>query len=129
MFNNILDRLNLSASNDDVDSRRSSERREMDSCIGIIDGKAYPIENWSEGGVLLQGDDRTFSVNDVKNITMKFKVADRVMDVSHMGRVLRKGRDKFVLQFSPLTDDVTHKFKQVVDDYVTQEFVSSQQPS
>lgn len=129
MLNNILDKLNLSASNDDVDSRRASERREMDSCIGIIDGKAYPIQNWSEGGVLLQGDDREFSVNDVKNITMKFKVADRVMDVSHMGRVLRKGRDKFVLQFSPLTEEVNHRFKQIIDDYVTQEFVASQQPS
>lgn len=127
MFENILDKLNISASNDDVDSRRSSERREMDQCIGIIDGKAYPIQNWSNGGVLLQGDDRTFAVNDIKNITMKFKVADRVMDVNHVGRVLRKGRDKFVLQFSPLTDEVSNRFKQVVDDYVTQEFIASQQ--
>ncbi len=127
MITNILDKLNISASNDDVDSRRSHERREMDQCIGIIEGKAYPIQNWSNGGVLLQGDDRVFSVNDVKNITMKFKIADRVVDVNHVGRILRKGRDKFVLQFSPLTDEVSHTFKQVVDDYVTQEFIASQQ--
>jgi hypothetical protein len=127
MLDNILDKLNLSASNDDVNSQRAHERRQMDSCIGVIDGKAYPIENWSNGGVLLHGDDRIFSIDDVKPITMKFKIADRVMDIAHMGRVLRKGRDKFVIQFSPLTQEVDRKFKQVVDDYVTQEFISSQQ--
>ena len=127
MLDNILDKLSLSASNDDVSSKRAHERRKMDSCIGVIDGKAYPIENWSNGGVLLHGDDRIFSIDDTKSITMKFKIADRVMDVSHMGRILRKGRDKFVLQFSPLTQEVDRKFKQVVDDYVTQEFISSQQ--
>lgn len=127
MLTDILSKLNLSASNDDVNSKRAHERRKMDSCIGVIDGKAYPIENWSNGGVLLHGDDRVFSIDDTKSITMKFKIADRVMDVSHMGRILRKGRDKFVLQFSPLTQEVDRKFKQVVDDYVTQEFISSQQ--
>jgi hypothetical protein len=127
MITNILDKLNITASNDDTDTRRAHERREMDQCIGIIDGKAYPIQNWSQGGVLLQGDDREFSVNDVKNITMKFKMSDRVVDVTHAGRILRKGRDKFVLQFSPLTDAVSHRFKQIIDDYVTQEFVASQQ--
>lgn len=127
MLADILDTLKISASNDDMDSRRTYERREMDSCVGIIDGKAYPIQNWSNGGVLLSGDDRNFSVNDVKTITMKFKMADRIMDVTHTGRVLRKSRDKFVLQFAPLTQDVNKRFKQVVDDYVTQEFANSQQ--
>ena len=126
MLTDILDTLKINASNDDADSRRAHERRQMDNCIGIIDGKAYPIENWSNGGVLIQGDDRTFTINDVKTITMKFKIADRVMDVTHIGRILRKGRDKFVLQFSDLTQDVDRKFKKVIDDYVTQEFANSQ---
>lgn len=127
MLNDILDSLKISASNDDFDSRRAHERRAMDSCVGIIDGKAYPIQNWSNGGVLLTGDDRAFSVNDTKTITMKFKLADKIMDVTHAGRVLRKGRDKFVLQFAPLTHDVNRKFKKIIDDYVTQEFANSQQ--
>ena len=126
MLTDILSTLKINASNDDIDSRREHERREMDSCIGIIDGKAYPIQNWSNGGVLLQGDDREFNINDTKSITMKFKLADRVMDVTHIGRILRKGRDKFVLQFSPLTQDVNRKFKMVVDDYVSQQFANSQ---
>lgn len=127
MLADILDTLKISASNDDMNSRRMHERREMDSCVGIIDGKAYPIQNWSNGGVLLTGDDRSFSVNDRKTITMKFKLADKIMDVTHTGQILRKARDKFVLQFAPLTQEVNKKFKQVVDDYVTQEFANSQQ--
>lgn len=127
ILSDILQGLKISASNDDADSRREHERREMDSCVGIIDGKAYPIQNWSTGGVLLTGDERTFSVDDVKTITIKFKMSDKVMDVTHSGRILRKSRDQFVLQFGPLTNDINKKFKQVVDDYVTQEFVTSQQ--
>lgn len=126
MLTDILDSLKVNASNDDVDSRRSHERREMDSCVGIIEGKAYPVQNWSEGGILLTGDERTFTVNDIKTVTMKFKLADRIMNVTHNGRILRKAKDKFVLQFSPLTQDVNRRFKQVVDDYNAQEFANSQ---
>lgn len=127
MLTDILETLRISASNDDLDSRRAHERREMDSCVGIIDGKAYPIQNWSNGGVLLSGDDRHFSVDDTKTITMKFKLADKIMDITHTGKILRKARDKFVLQFAPLTQDVNRKFQHVIDDYITQEFVNSQQ--
>lgn len=127
MFENLIDNLKMSASNDDLDSRRASERREMDSCVAVIDGKAYPVKNWSKGGILLNSDDRSFGVNDIKDVTMKFKLADRVMDVTHTGRILRKDKDQFVVQFNPLTQEVDKRFKMVVDDYVTQEFANSQQ--
>jgi len=126
MIRNILEGLKISASNDDFDSRRSHERREIDSCIGIVDGRSYPVENWSQGGILLHGDDRVFGVNDVKEITIKFKVADKVMNVSHKGRILRKGNGKFAIQFAPLTQEVDKQFQHVLDDYMAQEFANSQ---
>lgn len=126
MLSEILETLKMSASNDDTDTRRSNERREMDACVGIIDGKAYPIQNWSNGGVLLTGDDRHFSVDEEKDITMKFKLADRIMDVTHSGKILRKARDRFVIQFAPLSHDVERRFTQIVDDFVSQEFANSQ---
>lgn len=127
MLTDILDTLRINASNDDQDSRRVHERRKMDSCVGIIDGKAYPVQDWSKGGILLTGDDRNFTLNEAKTVTLKFKLADRVMDVLHSGKILRKSRDKFAIQFAPLTQEVERKFKQVVDDYVAQEFANSQQ--
>jgi hypothetical protein len=127
MFQQLINNLQLNASNDDYDSRRTHERREMDSCVAIIDGKAYPVKNWSKGGILVNADDRNFALNDVKDVTMKFKLADRVMDVRHNGRILRKDKDQFVIQFNPLTQDVDKSFTMVVDDYVSQEFANSQQ--
>jgi len=127
MFQQLINNLQINASNDDNDTRRSSERREMDSCVAIIDGKAYPVKNWSKGGILVNADDRGFALNDIKEVTMKFKLADRVMDVTHNGHILRKDKDQFAIQFNPLTQDVDKRFKMVVDDYVSQEFANSQQ--
>ena len=127
MIAKFLKSLNGSASNDDVDSRRVHERRDVDNCIGMIDGQLYPVKNWSNGGVLLSADARSFSINETKDITLKFKLSNRVVDVAHRGRVLRKNNDQVVIEFSPLTERVSYKFKQIVDDFVTQEFLHSQQ--
>ena len=126
MFTSILETLKSTASNDDQDARREYERREIDSCIGIIDGVSYPILDWSKGGVALSGDDKQFSVNATKTITLRFKLENRIVDVLHSGRILRKGRDKFVLQFAPLTQNIDRQFNHILDDYVAQQFANSQ---
>ncbi len=126
MLENILDGLKINASNDDFDSRRNHERRTMDSCVAVIDGKAYPIKDWSNGGVLLVGDDRVFSMHDTKEIILKFKLADRVIDVTHTGTILRKGNNEFALQFSPLTNSVGSQFRMVIDDANARAFADSQ---
>ena len=126
MIRDILNSLKISASNDDFDSRRSFQRREVDNCIAIVDGMSYPVENWSQGGILLHGDERTFAVNEVKDITIKFKVAEKIMNVSHKGRVLRKGSGRFALQFAPLTQEIDKQFQHVLDDHMAREFANSQ---
>lgn len=126
MLNTILESLKLKVSNDDQDARRAHERREADSCIGVIDGISYPVSNWSKGGVLLAGDDRQFSLNDIKTVKLRFKLRDRVVDILHSGRILRKGSHKFVIEFSPLTQNIDRQFNYVVDDYMSSEFANSQ---
>lgn len=126
MLNTILETLNLKASNDDQDTRRAFERHTSSSCIAIIDGVSYPIKDWSKGGLALVGDDRNFSVADLKEVTLRFKLADRVVDIQHKGYILRKGNNKFVLKFTPLTQNIERQFNHVVDDAVTQEFINSQ---
>ncbi len=127
MIAKFLKSLNGRASNDDVDSRRIHERRDVDNCIGMIDGQLYPIKNWSNGGVLITADAKNFSVNETKDVTLKFKLSNRIVDVAHRGRVLRKNDGQVVIEFAPLTERVSYKFKQIVDDFVTQEFMHSQQ--
>jgi hypothetical protein len=110
----------------DSESRRVSPRRSADNCVTVIDGKAYPVQNWSDGGMLIQADDRLFSVNAPVEMTMKFRLAGKILDIPHRGQIVRKTRDRLAIQFAPLSQDVSRKFKQVIDDYVTREFVESQ---
>lgn len=126
MLSAILKKMRSTVSNDDADNRRASPRRVMDQCVGVVDGKTFPIVDWSNGGVLLTGDGKTIGLEDAKDITLKFKLSDQVMAVKHRGRVIRKTKDKFAIRFEPLTRDITHQFQQVIDDYVTREFAGSQ---
>ena len=111
----------------EFDTRRKSPRREADNCITVINGKAYPVHNWSDGGLLVHADDRMFSLSAPVEVTMKFRLSGRIMDIAHRGRVVRKMRDRLAIQFEPLSRDVSNKFKQVIDDYVTREFAESSQ--
>lgn len=126
MLSSILDSLRISASNDDQHNLRAHPRRDVDSCVAMIDGKIFPVKNWSHGGALLSGMEHTIGENDEKEITLKFKLSDRVMNITHKARVLRKVHDKFAMQFAPLSKDIEKGFQMVVDDYVTQQFANSQ---
>lgn len=126
MLSAILNKMRSTVSNDDAANRRASPRRVMDQCVGVVDGKTYPIVDWSNGGVLMTGDGKTIGLDEAKDITLKFKLSDSVVAVKHTGKIIRKTKDKFAIRFEPLTRDVAHQFQQVIDDYVTREFAGSQ---
>ncbi|MEM6781022.1 MAG: PilZ domain-containing protein [Pseudomonadota bacterium] len=126
MIKKWIENLTFTPSNDDQDVRRKHARRSSESAIATIDGKSFGVENWSEGGVLLNGDDKTFGVDQTLNMIMKFKLDDRVLEVEQDGRIVRKNNNKFAVQFGPLTDKAVRGFKQVIDDAVTREFAESQ---
>lgn len=108
------------------ETRRKSPRRSADNCITVIDGRSYPVHNWSDGGLMIQADDKMFSLAAPIEVTMKFRLSGKIVDIAHRGKVVRKMRDKLAIQFEPLNRDIQRKFKQVVDDYVTREFAESQ---
>lgn len=101
--------------NDDTDNRRACPRRAADPCVGVVDGKAFPVLDWSHGGVLLTGDERLFTLGESKNIVLKFRLPDQIIDVRHTGRVVRKGRDKFALRFDPLPRAVTRQLQRIIN--------------
>lgn len=111
---------------DESKIRRLHPRRSCDSCVSLVNGKIYPVENWSHGGVLLNADDRLFGLNDEVDITMKFKLRGEVMDVPHKAKIIRKNANKIALQFYPISRKIQSAFQKVVDDYVAQQFVDSQ---
>ena len=118
--------MNAVKNQEDFESRRKSSRRNVDNFVYMIDGRAYPVYNWGNGGVMIHADDRLFSLNSKVDITLKFRLSDKILDIAHHGRVLRKMRDKVVVQFDAPTREIQNMFNKVVDDTVTREFVESQ---
>ncbi len=110
----------------DKASKRQYARRSGDHCVSVINGKIYPVENWSMGGFLISADDRLFGVEQEISVVMKFKLRDEILDVNHKAHVVRKSQHRVGLQFAPMPKKVKDGFKQVVDDFVAQSFVNSQ---
>jgi len=86
-----------------------------------------PVKNWSHGGALLSGLEQTIGENEEKEVTLKFKLSDQVMEITHKAKVLRKAHDRFAMKFAPLTSDLEKTMNAIVADAVTQEFANSQQ--
>ncbi len=126
MFGRLFSSLKADNSNEPHTARRKYTRRDCDRCVTVINGKTYPVENWSLGGVLLSADEREFGPEDEMDITLKFKLRDDIVDVPHAARVIRKSRNKIAFEFKPLTQQIRSNFQNVVDDYVASQFAASQ---
>lgn len=107
------------------ENRRSYPRRTMDQCIAEIDGLNYPIEDWSPGGVRIFCDSRTYQMGQVVTVTMKFRLQERILRVTHTGNIVRKGNDSIALLFQPATAEVRGQFQQVMDDFNVRELARS----
>lgn len=107
--------------------KRMHDRRAKDPCVSVIDGKTYPVENWSRGGILVFGDPHAFSFDSELDVTLRFKLrGETVIDLPHKARVVRKTFDRVALEFLPLTQAVKKGFQTVIDDFMTAEFAESQ---
>lgn len=106
-------------------NQRSTPRRKCDQCISEINGQNHPVEDWSMGGVKVFGDFRTHQVGQALPITMKFKLQDNIIGITHSAQIVRKLKDGVALQFTPLTRQTRQGFQKVIDDYNTREFAGS----
>ncbi len=113
--------------NDALDmSRREYPRRAADKCIGLVNGQAVPILDWSQGGVRVLGDSRTVRIGDDINVMLKFHLNDEMIDVNHRAKVVRKSAEFFAVKFAPLTNEIKNTFQQVIDSFNAEEFATSQ---
>ncbi len=119
--------MNKSSTADDLNTtRRRHNRRNCDKCIGFVKGSPCLVHNWSIGGALIESDDRIFSSDEEVDITLKFKLNDRIIDLAHRARVVRKANGRIAMKFVPLTQQVKNGFQKVIDHYVATEFANSQ---
>lgn len=126
MFGSLLAGLKADNTNEQFSTRRRFSRRSCDSSVVIINGQIYPVENWSMGGVAINGDTRGFGVNTTVDMIIKFKLSDHVIDLNHTARVVRKNEHRVAFEFEPLTTKVRKGFQTVIDDYVSSRFAESQ---
>lgn len=105
---------------------RQHSRRSGDKCVSMIDGKMYPIENWSEGGVLITADDRLFALGQDVTLDLKFKLRDDMISIHQSGEIVRKNDNKIAIKFHELDKTSLNAFQHVIDDFLTRNFVNSQ---
>lgn len=123
MFGNIVKKNN---DNGSFASRRAHERREADSCVAVIDGKMYPVKDWSYGGAQIIGDERLFGMDQEMEISLKFKLRDQILEATQKATVIRKSRSAIGVRFTELTHETRREFQKVLDDVMVNEFASSQ---
>ena len=126
MFEKLFSSLRADNNNEPHAARRKYTRRDCDKCVGEINGRTYPVENWSLGGILINSDERSFGVDETVDVNLKFKLRDEILQVPHRARVVRKARNKVAFQFDALPRTMRGQLQKVVDDYVTSEFANSQ---
>lgn len=126
MFTKVVKSSDILKSNSNAQAKRREARRSDDRCVSIINGQMHPVENWSSGGMLITADERIFSIGQDCEFTLKFKLRDKMMEVDHKAKIIRKSPGKIALQYLPLTKDTQTGFQKVVDDYVSQRFAESQ---
>jgi len=126
MFGKIVSALRRASGNDTPTTQRRHPRREGDRCVAVVNGQAYPVENWSPCGILIIADDRLFGVDQSIEFIIKFKLRNSIIDISHRGHIVRKGYRKVAIAFEPLSKSISRAFQQVIDDCVAREFANSQ---
>jgi len=126
MFSKVVSSPGMEDRNDLIQRNRQHARRSDDRCVSIINGQMHPVENWSNGGMLIAADERLFALDQECTFTLKFKLRDEIMEIDHKAKVTRKVPGKIALEYLALSKDVQAKFQQVVDDYVSQRFAESQ---
>ena len=126
MLGNILSSFTGDSVDRKVPSRRRHSRRSCDKCVTVVNGKMYPVVDWSIGGLQISGDERTFSMNEEMNVVMKFQLRDDILEVPHQARVVRKNNGRVAFEFLPLDKETRNKFQNVVDDQIASEFSDSQ---
>jgi hypothetical protein len=115
MFKKLLRRYGGRNTDNAPELRRTHPRRSHDRCIGYVNDKPLPVVNWSPGGALLSGDERLYSVGEEVEVTLTFKLEQRIVDIRHKARIIRKTRENIALQFAPLNDAIRGHFEAVMD--------------
>lgn len=126
MLSNFMPFLNKKQEIKDPSTRRRHTRRDEGRCVSMVNGRAFPVQDWSVGGFCIVGDERSFAIGQEHEAILKFQMRDKILDVKHTARVVRKSRQRVALEFAPLSKQIRNSFQSVIDDCIAQRFAESQ---
>jgi hypothetical protein len=94
--------------------RRSHPRRTMDVCMVNVDGHPYPVQDWSQGGVLFECDTRPYEAGQTVNMILRFKIGQAIEDIKVTGNIVRKNAHAVAAQFTQLPQNAMYSFEKVI---------------
>lgn len=105
------------ATNDNAEAtRRRFPRRMRDICIVSVDDTNYPVQDWSQCGVLFEADGRVFEKNSEHQVVMKFRLSDVVTEIPVKAKVIRSSKIKVALEFVDVPKKIQQAFSKVIED-------------
>ena len=107
---------NPNGSNDNITTtqRRRFPRRDQDICMVNVDGHPFPVVDWSQCGVLFEGDSRPFSEGQHVNMILRFKVGNTIEDIKITGEIVRTNSRTIATTFTSVPETVLQSFDQVI---------------
>lgn len=110
----------------DKGERRNEPRRDCDICVAVMNGETLPIIDWCRTGVALHADDRLYATSQRVDLTVRFKLHDRTVDVNEQAEVVRKAHSTVVVKFLRPNEHTKRTFQAVIDDRNAVDFADSQ---
>ncbi len=144
MFAHILSKLPLfgsTPSNDFIETQRSDMRHEGMKVEVVVGRRAYPVHDWSRGGVSFQTPDHGWNIGgvyyetyevpklqagDALKITLRFHLLQGAVEIPVDAQILRVEGGATVAQLSPLSKNATRKFDGVIDSFNAERFLETQ---
>lgn len=116
MNDKILKSLESAINDNQEATRRRFPRRVSEICVAAIDGTNHPVIDWSQCGVLFDGDGRDFEDGSEHDVVMKFKLADVVTEIPVKARVARASKTKVAMEFFSVPKKIQEAFSKVIED-------------
>ena len=108
-------------------TRRRHHRQPGQGSVVIVGEKSFPLEDWSQGGVLIGANNgANLAIGDTFDFTLRFKLLHDTVSINHKGRVVRTSRQGIAAEFAPLTAAVKRELGRVMDGFYSQSFSESQ---
>jgi len=110
---------NKAQANDNTDNqRRRFPRREQDICMVNVDGTPFPVVDWSQCGLLFEGDTREFAEGQKINMILRFKIGNEIEDVKITGEIVRTNSKAVATTFKNVPETTLKSFDKVIQSSV-----------